>query len=86
MKNILVMTLFILEMVAWAGAQQPGSAPERNSEQTTSPSPSNLKDEDTVLRNTKHAESLRVRKKNVFRDGSGSTSQLEEPEVEGLGH
>src|SRR5215469_16637335 len=38
MKNILVMTLFMLAMLAWAAAQQPGSAPERNSGQTTSPS------------------------------------------------
>ena len=37
MKNILVMTLFMLAMLAWAAAQQPGSAPERNSGQTTSP-------------------------------------------------
>ena len=38
MKNILVMALFMLAMLAWAAAQQPGSAPERNSGQTTSPS------------------------------------------------
>src|SRR5215470_16411781 len=38
MKNILVITLFMLAMLAWAAAQQPGSAPERNSGQTTSPS------------------------------------------------
>jgi len=38
-KNILVTTLFMLAMLAWAAAQQPGSAPERNSGQTTSPSP-----------------------------------------------
>ena len=38
MKNILVMTLFILAMLAWAGAQQPGSAPDGKSGQTTSPS------------------------------------------------
>ena len=38
MKNILVMTLFMLAMLAWAAAQQPGSAPGRNSGQTTSPS------------------------------------------------
>jgi len=38
MKNILVMTLFMLAMPAWAAAQQPGSAPERDSGQTTSPS------------------------------------------------
>ena len=36
MKNILLMTLFILEMVAWAAAQQPGSAPERSSGQIAS--------------------------------------------------
>ena len=36
MKNILVMTLFILQMVAWAAAQQPGSRPERNSGQIAS--------------------------------------------------
>ena len=38
MKNIFVMTLFMLAMLAWAAAQQPGSAPERDSGQTTSPS------------------------------------------------
>jgi len=38
MKSILVMTLFILAMLAWASAQQPGSAPEQNSGQTASPS------------------------------------------------
>ncbi len=38
MKNILVMTLFMLATLAWAAAQQPGSAPERNSGQTASPS------------------------------------------------
>jgi len=38
MKNILVMTLFILAILAWAAAQQPASAPERNSGQTASPS------------------------------------------------
>ena len=38
MKNMLVMTLFMLATLAWAAAQQPGSAPERNSGQTTSPS------------------------------------------------
>lgn len=37
MKNILVMTLFMATL-AWAAAQQPGSAPERDSGQTTSPS------------------------------------------------
>ena len=38
MKNILVMTLFMLATLAWAAAQQPGSAPERSSAQATSPS------------------------------------------------
>lgn len=38
MKNILVTTLFMLSMLAWAAAQQPGSAPEQNSGQTASPS------------------------------------------------
>jgi hypothetical protein len=37
MKNILVMTLFILATLAWAAAQQTGSAPARNSGQTASP-------------------------------------------------
>lgn len=37
MKNILVMTLFMLAMVAWAAAQRTDSAPERNSGQTASP-------------------------------------------------
>lgn len=37
MKSIFVMTLFMLAMPAWA-AQQTGSAPDRNSGQTTSPS------------------------------------------------
>src|SRR5262249_2210534 len=32
------MTLFILAMLAWAAAQQPGSAPDSKSGQTTSPS------------------------------------------------
>jgi len=36
MKNILVMLM--LATLAWAAAQQPGGAPERNSGQTTSPS------------------------------------------------
>ena len=36
MKKVLVMTLFILAIVAWAAAQQPGSAPERNSGQIAS--------------------------------------------------
>ena len=38
MKNIFVMTLFMLAMLAWATAQQPGSDPERNSTQTASAS------------------------------------------------
>lgn len=38
MKNILVMTLFILAMLTWAAAQQRGSAPDRNTGQTASPS------------------------------------------------
>jgi hypothetical protein len=38
MKNTLVMTLFMLATLAWAAAQQPGSAPDRNSGQTASPS------------------------------------------------
>ena len=38
MKNIFVMTLFMLAILDWAAAQQPGSDPERNSGQTTSPS------------------------------------------------
>ena len=38
MKSIFVMTLFMLAMSAWAAGQQPGSAPDRNSGQTTSPS------------------------------------------------
>lgn len=38
MKNVLVVTLFMLATLAWAAAQQPGSAPERNSGQTASPS------------------------------------------------
>lgn len=37
MKNILVMSLFMVAMAAW-GAQQPGSAPEQDRGQTTSPS------------------------------------------------
>jgi hypothetical protein len=36
-KNILVMTLFILATLAWVAAQQPGGAPDKNSGQTTSP-------------------------------------------------
>jgi hypothetical protein len=38
MKNILVITLFMLASVAWAAAQQPGSAPDPSSGQATSPS------------------------------------------------
>lgn len=38
MKNILAMILFMLATLAWAAAQQPSSAPEPNSGQTTSPS------------------------------------------------
>jgi hypothetical protein len=38
MKNVLAITLFILAPLAWAAAQQPGSAPERSSGQATSPS------------------------------------------------
>lgn len=38
MKSIFVITLFMLATLAWAAAQQPGSAPDRNSGQTTSPS------------------------------------------------
>lgn len=38
MKNILVVTLFMLASVAWAAAQQPGSAPDPSSGQATSPS------------------------------------------------
>ena len=37
MKNILVVTLFMLATLAWAAAQQPGGVPERNSGQTASP-------------------------------------------------
>jgi cytoskeletal protein RodZ len=36
MKNILVITLFILAAIAWAAAQQSGSAPERSSGQLAS--------------------------------------------------
>ena len=38
MKNILLMTLFMLATLAWAAAQQFDSAPERNSGQAASPS------------------------------------------------
>lgn len=38
MKNILALTLFMLATLAWAAAQQPGSAADRNSGQTASPS------------------------------------------------
>jgi hypothetical protein len=36
-KNIFVMTLFSLAMLAWAAAQQAGSAPDSKSGQTPSP-------------------------------------------------
>ena len=35
MKNVLVMTLFMLATLAWVSAQQPGGAPQQNSEQTS---------------------------------------------------
>ena len=38
MKDILVVTLFILAMLTWTTAQQRGSAPDRNTGQTASPS------------------------------------------------
>ena len=38
MKNMLAISLFMLAMLAWAAAQQPGSAAERSSGQATSPS------------------------------------------------
>jgi cytoskeletal protein RodZ len=38
MKNILVMILFMMAMLAWAAAQQAGSTPKQNSGQTASPS------------------------------------------------
>ncbi len=38
MKNLLVITLFMLATLAWAAAQQPGNAPARSSGQATSPS------------------------------------------------
>ena len=38
MKNLLLMTLFMLATLAWAAAQQPGSAPDPNSGQSASPS------------------------------------------------
>ena len=38
MKNMLVIALFMLATLAWAAAQQPGSAPEGTSGQATSPS------------------------------------------------
>jgi hypothetical protein len=38
MKNIWVMILFMLAALAWAAAQEPGSAPEPSSGQATSPS------------------------------------------------
>lgn len=36
-KSIFVITLSMLAMLAWAAAQQPGSAPQQNNGQTTSP-------------------------------------------------
>jgi hypothetical protein len=38
MKNMLVITLFMLATLAWAAAQQPGSSPEPSSGQATPPS------------------------------------------------
>ncbi|HEX3321463.1 MAG TPA: hypothetical protein VHR84_12225 [Terriglobales bacterium] len=38
MKNLLLMSLFMLATLAWAAAQQPGSAPDPNSGQSASPS------------------------------------------------
>ena len=38
MKNLLLMTLFMLATLAWAAAQQPGSATDPNSGQSASPS------------------------------------------------
>jgi hypothetical protein len=38
MKNLLVITLFMLATLAWAAAQQPETVPERSSGQATSPS------------------------------------------------
>jgi cytoskeletal protein RodZ len=38
MKNMLVVTLFMLATLAWAAAQQSGSAPDRSSGQASSPS------------------------------------------------
>lgn len=38
MKNMLVLTLFMLATFAWAAAQQSGSAPDRSSGQAGSPS------------------------------------------------
>jgi hypothetical protein len=38
MKNIFLITLFMLATLAWAGTQQPGSTPDRSSGQATSPS------------------------------------------------
>jgi len=37
MKNMLVVTLFMLATLAWAEVQQPGSAPDRSSGQASSP-------------------------------------------------
>ena len=38
MKTVLLITLFMLATLAWAAAQQPGSAPDRNSGQAAPPS------------------------------------------------
>src|SRR5215472_17221714 len=38
MKNMFVITLFMLATLAWAAAQQPGGMPGRSSGQATSPS------------------------------------------------
>ena len=38
MKNVLLMSLFVLAMLAWVSAQQTGRAAERNSGQSVSPS------------------------------------------------
>ncbi len=38
MKNTVVVTLFMLAMLAWAAAQQPSGAPEQSSAPATSPS------------------------------------------------
>lgn len=38
MRKIFVLTVFLLATLAWAAAQQPGSAPDQSSGQATSPS------------------------------------------------